>query len=141
MLTGDIKWQLIAKCRPELSARRALFFLRSDFKDIADYDQVGRALRELVQEGLLIKIGYGLYARARINRITGNVMADNPSGSDGVVIEAMEKLGVEYQLDDLSRMNLSGDSTQIPAKVKIIPKNTRFTRKRAIGKQFVNAVW
>lgn len=115
-------------------------FLRSDFKDIADYDQVGRALRELVREGLLIKIGYGLYARARINRITGNVMADNPSGPDGVVIEAMEKLGVEYQLDDLSRMNLSGDSTQIPAKVKIIPKSTRFTRKIAIGTQFVNAV-
>jgi hypothetical protein len=128
------------KVQTRVKRSKGSVFLRSDFKDIADYDQVGRALRELVQEGLLIKIGYGLYARARINRITGNVMADNPSGSDGVVIEAMEKLGVEYQLDDLSRMNLSGDSTQIPAKVKIIPKNTRFTRKIAIGKQFVNAV-
>ena len=128
------------KVQTRVKRSKSSVFLRSDFKDIADYDQVGRALRELVQEGLLIKIGYGLYARARINRITGNVMADNPSGSDGVVIEAMEKLGVEYQLDDLSRMNLSGDSTQIPAKVKIIPKNTRFTRKIAIGKQFVNAV-
>lgn len=128
------------KVQTRVKRSKGSVFLRSDFKDIADYDQVGRALRELVQEGLLIKIGYGLYARARINRITGNVMADNPSGPDGVVIEAMEKLGVEYQLDDLSRMNLSGDSTQIPAKVKIIPKNTRFTRKIAIGKQFVNAV-
>jgi hypothetical protein len=128
------------KVQTRVMRSKGSVFLRSDFKDIADYDQVGRALRELVQEGLLIKIGYGLYARARINRITGNVMADNPSGSDGVVIEAMEKLGVEYQLDDLSRMNLSGDSTQIPAKVKIIPKKTRFTRKIAIGKQFVNAV-
>ena len=128
------------KVQTRVKRSKSSVFLRSDFKDIADYDQVGRALRELVQEGLLIKIGYGLYARARINRITGNVMADNPSGPDGVVIEAMEKLGVEYQLDDLSRMNLSGDSTQIPAKVKIIPKNTRFTRKIAIGKQFVNAV-
>jgi hypothetical protein len=128
------------KVQTRVKRSKGSVFLRSDFKDIADYDQVGRALRELVQEVLLIKIGYGLYARARINRITGNVMADNPSGSDGVVIEAMEKLGVEYQLDDLSRMNLSGDSTQIPAKVKIIPKNTRFTRKIAIGKQFVNAV-
>jgi hypothetical protein len=128
------------KVQTRVKRSKGSVFLRSDFKDIADYDQVGRALRELVQEGLLIKIGYGLYARARINRITGNVMADNPSGSDGVVIEAMEKLGVEYQLDDLSRMNLSGDSTQIPAKVKIIPKKTRFTRKIAIGKQFVNAV-
>ena len=128
------------KVQTRVKRSKGSVFLRSDFKDIADYDQVGRALRELVQEGLLIKIGYGLYARARINRITGNAMADNPSGPDGVVIEAMEKLGVEYQLDDLSRMNLSGDSTQILAKVKIIPKNTRFTRKIAIGKQFVNAV-
>lgn len=128
------------KVQTRVKRSKGSVFLRSDFKDIADYDQVGRALRELVREGLLIKIGYGLYARARINRITGNVMADNPSGPDGVVIEAMEKLGVEYQLDDLSRMNLSGDSTQIPAKVKIIPKSTRFTRKIAIGTQFVNAV-
>jgi hypothetical protein len=128
------------KVQTRVKRSKASVFLRSDFKDIADYDQVGRALRELVQEGLLIKIGYGLYARARINRITGNVMADNPAGPDGVVIEAMEKLGVEYQLDDLSRMNLSGDSTQIPAKVKIIPKSIRFTRKIAIGTQFVNAV-
>jgi hypothetical protein len=128
------------KVQTRVKRSKASVFLRSDFKDIADYDQVGRALRELVQEDLLIKIGYGLYARARINRITGNVMADNPAGPDGVVIEAMEKLGVEYQLDDLSRMNLSGDSTQIPAKVKIIPKSIRFTRKIAIGTQFVNAV-
>lgn len=128
------------KVQTRVKRSKGSVFLRSDFKDIADYNQVGRALRELVREGLLIKIGYGLYARARINRITGNVMADNPSGPDGVVIEAMEKLGVEYQLDDLSRMNLSGDSTQIPAKVKIIPKSTRFTRKIAIGTQFVNAV-
>lgn len=128
------------KVQTRVKRSKGSVFLRSDFKDIADYDQVGRALRELVREGLLIKIGYGLYARARVNRITGNVMADNPSGPDGVVIEAMEKLGVEYQLDDLSRMNLSGDSTQIPAKVKIIPKSTRFTRKIAIGTQFVNAV-
>lgn len=128
------------KVQTRVKRSKGSVFLRSDFKDIVDYDQVGRALRELVREGLLIKIGYGLYARARINSITGNVMADNPSGSDGVVIEAMEKLGVKYQLDDLSRMNLSGDSTQIPAKVKIIPKSSRFTRKIAIGTQFVNAV-
>lgn len=128
------------KVQTRVKRSKGSVFLRSDFKDIADYDQVGRALRDLVREGLLIKIGYGLNARARINRITGNVMADNPAGPDGVVIEAMEKLGVEYQLDDLSRMNLSGDSTQIPAKVKITPKSTRFTRKIAIGTQFVNAV-
>jgi hypothetical protein len=120
-------------------AKRSVF-LRSDFADIADYDQVGRGLRNLVRRGLLLKIGYGLYVRARVNRITGALMPDNPAGNDGVLIEAMERLGVDYQLDDLSRKSLSGESTQIPASVKIIPKNSRFTRKIAVGKQRVNDV-
>ncbi len=114
-------------------------FLRSDFKDIADYDQIGRGLRNLVRDGLLMKIGYGLYARARVNRITGKLMPDNAAGADGVVIEAMEKLGVDYKFDGLSSLNFSGDSTQVPAKVKIIPKSSRFTRKIAVGTQLVNA--
>lgn len=129
-----------SKVQTRVKRSKASVFLRADFTDIADDDQVGRALRKLVREGLLIKIGYGLYTRARLNRITGNIMPDNPSGADGVVIEAMEKLGVEYQFDELSQMNFSGDSTQIPAKVKIVPKSTRFTRKIAIGTQLVNAV-
>ncbi|MAD74540.1 MAG: S-adenosylhomocysteine hydrolase [Rheinheimera sp.] len=120
-------------------AKRSVF-LRSDFTGIADYDQVGRGLRSLVQEGLLLKIGYGLYARARVNRITGQLMPDNPAGNDGVLIEAMERLGVDYQLDSLSLKSLSGESTQIPASVKIIPKSSRFTRKIAVGKQRVNEI-
>lgn len=120
-------------------AKRSVF-LRSDFADIAEYDQVGRGLRNLVRDGLLLKIGYGLYVRARVNRITGALMPDNPAGNDGVLIEAMERLGVDYKFDDLSLKSLSGESTQIPASVKIIPKSSRFTRKIAVGKQRVNEV-
>lgn len=120
-------------------AKRSVF-MRSDFADIADYDQVGRGLRNLVRDGLLLKIGYGLYVRARVNRITGTLMPDHPAGNDGVLIEAMERLGVDYQLDDLSLKSLSGENTQIPASIKIIPKSSRFTRKIAVGKQRVNEV-
>lgn len=120
-------------------AKRSVF-MRSDFADIADYDQVGRGLRNLVRDGLLLKIGYGLYVRARVNRITGALMPDNPAGNDGVLIEAMERLGVDYKFDDLSLKNMSGESTQIPASVKIIPKSSRFTRKITVGKQRVNEV-
>lgn len=128
-----------SKIQTRVKRSRRSVFLRSDFKDIADYDQVGRALKNLVRDGLLLKIGYGLYTRARINRITGKLMPDNPGGADGVMIEAMEKLGVEYQFDELSQQNLTGNSTQIPANVKIKPKSARFTRKITVGKQRVNA--
>ncbi|RDL45063.1 S-adenosylhomocysteine hydrolase [Marinomonas piezotolerans] len=113
-------------------------FMRSDFKDIADYDQVGRALKQLIREGLLLKIGYGLYVRARTNRITGKPMPDNVAGSDGVMIEALERLDVDYSFDEASQLNLSGNSTQIPARVKVIPKSPRFTRKIKVGSQSVN---
>ncbi|TPE55352.1 S-adenosylhomocysteine hydrolase [Maribrevibacterium harenarium] len=113
-------------------------FMRSDFKDIADYDQVGRCLRQLVSEGLLIKISYGLYVRARINRITGKPMPDNPAGSDGVMMEALERLNVAYSVDEVSQSSLSGNSTQIPAKIKVTPSSPRFTRKIKVGSQSVN---
>ncbi len=128
------------RLKTRIKRSKASVFLRSDFKDIAGYDQVGRALRELVREGLLIKIGYGLYSKGRVNRITGNMMPAHPSGPDGVVIEALDKLGVKYNFDDLSQSNFSGNSTQIPAKINIIPESKRFTRKIVIGSQHVNTL-
>lgn len=131
---------ILDKVKMRVRRSKRSVFLRSDFTDIADYDQIGRALRTLVRDGSVLKIGYGLYVRARKNRITGKLMPDNPAGTDGVMIEAMEKLGVEYQLDELSSMNMTGESTQIPANIKIRPKNTRFKRKIIVGNQRVNAV-
>ncbi len=69
-------------------AKRSVF-VRSDFTDLADYDQVGRSLKNLVKEGLLMKIGHGLYVRTRLNRITGKLMPDNNAGALGVLLEAL----------------------------------------------------
>lgn len=126
------------RLRTRVKRSKRSVFLRADFADIADYDQVGRGLKNLVREGLLMKIGYGLYVRARVNRITGKLMPDNSAGADGVLIEAMERLGVEYQFDRLSQMYFKSESTQIPTNVKITPNSSRFTRKIAVGKHCIN---
>lgn len=131
---------ILQKVQTRVKRSKRSVFLRSDFQDIADYDQVGRALRLLVADNSLLKIGYGLYVRARTNRITGDVMPDNPAGADGVMIEAMEKLGVSFEFDKLSQMNMLGKSAQIPAKVSINPTSSRFKRKIVVGNQRVNAV-
>lgn len=127
-----------SKIQTRVKRSKRTVFLRADFKDIAGYDQVGRALREMVSSKELIKIGYGLYVRARLNRITGDPMPDNQGGADSVLIEAMERLGKDYKIDELSLMNMEGKSTQIPAKVSIKPTSSRFTRKIEIGQQGVN---
>lgn len=109
-------------------------FMRSDFADIAHYAQVGRGLRNLAKAGLLMKIGHGLYVRTRVNRINGKLMPDNNRGALGVLLEALKRLGIEYQFDAVSQNYYDGKSTQVPANPIVTPKNPRVTRKIAIGR-------
>ncbi len=67
-----------ARIQSRLKRSKRYVFTRDDFKDIAGYDQVGRVLRELVREGQLLKVGYGVYTKARRNGITGKVMPAAP---------------------------------------------------------------
>jgi hypothetical protein len=103
-------------------------FLRTDFAQLGGYDQVGRALRKLVAEGKLLKIGYGLYAKARISSITGKPMLASVGGFKAVSEQALELLGVAWQpSDELVRYN-KGETTQVPVNAKVIVKS-RFNRK------------
>ena len=46
-------------------------FLRGDFVGLGSYDAVGRALRQMIQSGRLVQIGYGLYAKAERSPFSG----------------------------------------------------------------------
>lgn len=94
---------------------------------MGDYDQVGRALLTLTKEGSLIRIGYGLYAKARINRITGLLMIDSNGGFDGVAKEALDLLKVKWQPSRAQQYYNNG-STQIPTNTQVSIKG-RFNRK------------
>ena len=60
--------------------RRRGVFLRADFADLGEYDQVGRALRRLVRKGRLIRIGQGLYAKAAQSPFDGSLRPLRESG-------------------------------------------------------------
>lgn len=129
---------IASKVKTRVNRSKRYVFARADFSDIAGYDQVGRELRKLVKAGLLIRIGYGLYTKARTNSITGEIMPASPGGADGVILEAIEKLGVDYKFDDFSQRSIDGDSLQIPASFQIITNN-RFKRKIIVSNRAVNA--
>ncbi len=127
-----------SKVKARLNRSKRFVFTRADFTDIAGYDQVGRVLKKFVDTGYLLRIGYGLYTKARTNRITGKLMPASPGGADGVLLEAIEKLGVTYKFDDFSQRSIDGDSLQIPASFKIITNN-RFKRKIIVSNKAINA--
>ena len=111
----------------KIQRSRKNVFLRSDFVRLGEYDQVGRALKSLATDGVVIKIGYGLYAKARPNRITGALMLAAIGGFNEVSQEALKRLGVKWQLSEASTAYQAG-STQIPANATVIISN-RFSRK------------
>ncbi len=76
--------------------------------------------------------------KTRINRITGTLMPASPAGPDGILIEAIEKLGITYKLDDFSQQSIDGNSLQIPASFQIITSN-RFKRKITVSDRAINA--
>lgn len=120
-----------------LKRSKCYVFTRDDFKDLAGHDQIGRALHELVKEGLLLKVGYGDYTKARQNAITGKLMPAAPGGSAAVVIEALDRLKVDYRLVGATSAYNSGKSTQIPASLEI-KTSPRFKRALSVGNSKLN---
>lgn len=129
---------IASKMKMRINRSKQYVFARADFTDIAGYDQVGRVLKKFVDTGDLLRIGYGLYTKARKNRITGKLMPASPAGADGVILEAIEKLGVDYKFDEFSQRSIDGDSLQVPASFQIITNN-RFKRKIVVSNRAINA--
>jgi len=118
---------LKSKLTTKISRSKREVFLRSDFEKLAGYDQVGRALCQLTSDELLVKIGYGLYAKARPNRITGKPMLSAKGGFTQVAQEALSRLGITWETSPATKAYQAG-STQIPANAEVIIFD-RFSRK------------
>lgn len=70
-----------------------------------------RALRTLVKEGLLIKIGQGIYAKTKI---FSNGMVALCANIGDLACEALKKLGIKTDKSQYWKDYNNGISTQIP---------------------------
>lgn len=113
--------------------RRTDVFLPKDFADLGGEDQVLRALRTLVHEGTLMRLGYGVYARAMRSRLSGRVMISSSNGFHSAALQALSKLGVPWEPSDSTKAYNEGRSTQIPVNPSVKVKS-RFTRKLSDGR-------
>ena len=100
--------------------------LREDLDDLGSPRQVSRATQALVDEGILAKLGYGVYGKLARSSITGDSYL--PQGFVPTAREALTKLGVRWQSSQVEQDYYDGTSTQIPVNppTKLL---TRFRRK------------
>jgi hypothetical protein len=104
-------------------------FLTREFADLGGERQVLRALRELTEEGKLIRLGYGVYGRAETSPITREPMLAG-DGFGAVSRVVLNKLKVGWQPTSAEREYNEGRSTQVrmTPRVRLRPGN-RFSRK------------
>ena len=118
------------KVASRIARKKSSIFVRSDFDDLSDYDQVGRALRNLLRKGKLVRLGYGVYAKAKKSAITGSTVPI--SSLPELAKEALTRLGVTIAQSQLEQAYNAGETTQVPTG-RLIAVKGRISRKLGYG--------
>ena len=111
-----------------IARRRDDAFLTREFLDLGGTRQVLRVLRELTEQGKLIRLGYGVYGRAEISSLTNQPMLGG-YGFGSVTRQALDKLKVRWEPTTWERAYNEGRSTQVPMTARVRLRGSRFSRK------------
>ena len=85
--------------------------------------------------GTLVKIGYGLYARATRSPLSGNTVPEKSLPS--LAAEALRRLKVEVRPSREARAYNEGSSTQVPTG-RVLAVKGRISRKIGYDGKFVS---
>lgn len=88
-------------------------FVRGEFTSFGSESQVSRVLRQFVKTGVLVKLGLGVYAKAKTSVLSGAAIPIKPV--DVLAPMALKKLGVSVTPSRLTVTYNAGKSTQLPA--------------------------
>ena len=108
-----------------IDRKRGDVFLRTDFADLGGYDQVGRALRRLVRQRRLLKIGYGLYSRAIKSPFDDRLV---PPRGLSTLKDALKRVGIETLPSRSLQDYNAGRTTQVPTG-RVVGVRRRVRRK------------
>jgi hypothetical protein len=111
-----------------IARKRDDVFLPREFADLGGEDQILRALRSLVRDNRLVRLGYGVYGRASISGLSGKAILYSKGGFIGAARQALTKLGIEWEPTAAERAYNEGRSTQVPVNPVVRVKG-RFSRR------------
>ena len=114
-----------------IALRKGEVVVRADFEAMGSPSQISRALKELIAAGKIVRLGYGVYAKARPSLLSGRPV---PRVSlEELAQEALEKLGVPVQLGRAQADYAGGKTTQIPVRTTFNTGRRRISRKITVG--------
>jgi hypothetical protein len=126
---------LFARIVYAISIAESDIFLTRDFKSMGSSTQVNRVLRRLLENGSLVRIGLGIYARAKISVLTKKPIPVRPISV--LAPEVFKRLGVEVCASRATQEYNAGKTTQVPVHFVVNTGNRRIRRVIRFGKQQV----
>lgn len=89
------------------------------------------ALRALIEQGMLVRLGAGVYARAKPSVLTGRPIPVKPL--EVLAPKILERLGVKVDAPRLLREYNAGRSTQVPVGITFAIGSRRIKRRLEFG--------
>lgn len=114
-----------------ITRRKGEILLRADFQSLGSVSQVGRALRGLIAQGKIVRLGYGVYAKARLSSLSGKPIPRVTL--EELAYEALQKLGVVPTLGRAQAEYAAGKTTQVPVRTTFNTGRRRISRKITVG--------
>lgn len=109
-----------------LERSKSTVVLRKDFEGLGSYRQISRALNKLIKRKQLVKISYGIFAKAYESKYIDQPLIQN--GFDIASREALDRLMVEWELSRDERAYNEGRSQQVPMQ-SVVRLKSRCRRK------------
>jgi len=123
------------RLRRSIAARQGEVVLRRDLRNLGSVSQVDRGLRQLVEDGKLVRIGMGVYAKATPSRLSGQPAPRQ--ALDVLAAETLDRLGIDWRQGKAQRLYNAGRTTQMPWRITFDTSPRRIKRELRVGKGVV----
>jgi hypothetical protein len=124
-----------SKLSQKIDATPGEILLRSKLVDTGTPSRVTRAINSLIAEGKIVRLGYGVYAKARPSSLTGNPIPRKTL--DELAPEIFSELNVPFTYGEAISDYVSGRTTQIPTALIISTGSRRINRRISVGSREV----
>lgn len=123
------------RIRRSIRSRSDLVFRPSDFQPFGSEASVKRALKELMDIGVVVRLGIGIYAKAKPSVISGKPIPIQPLEILGP--QALTKLGVRLKESFQTAEYNAGRSTQVPTGIVVNIGKQRISQKIGFNGKFI----
>jgi hypothetical protein len=123
------------RIRRSVRGRTDLVFRPTDFLAFGSEASVKRALKELTSIGILVRLGVGIYAKAKPSVISGKPIPAQPLEILGP--QALAKLGIRPRQSLQTAEYNAGRTTQVPTGIVVNVGKQRISRKIGFNGKFL----